>query len=346
MLSQRLFAFFALFMVIPIGQFEFDDFFKEKIAFKPQPVSISPKDDAYHGPYHIPTTEWWYFDAIFENGYAIHTGISVHSVEDQGVMRYVVEIYKDGKLLERSSMVTIFLPSLVSKDYPCIRIGDKVIMYLDLKTFRENGKWKYKLYIRIGKTVVDLIYVGTTVGWKCCTEREGWVVPLPKALVYGRLTLGNENLEVYGTGYHDHNWNYSVLTGIDSKGWYWGRIGGKRLSLTWAEIRNRWENDTKIATLNFDSDGYIGIDQENISILTLDFINVDGLEIPTKIIILVDDNKVHASITLVVTDYHPINLFILRYCRLFVKVYGYVSTGSIKEEFRGELQIAESMNFI
>lgn len=316
-----------------------------KLELKTSAETILPEDDAYHGPYAIPTAEWWYFDAIFNNGYALHAGITIYSIYDQGLLRYTIEIYKNEKILVRDSAMTIFLPFLTSKERPTIVFKDKVEMSLDEESFKKEKKWVYRLHMEIDQNGVDLLYIGTTEGWKCEGKREGWVVPLPKAVVHGELKIDGLTIKVKGFGYHDHNWNYTFLTGIESKGWFWGRINGKTLSITWAKIRNRYANDAKLAILNVDMDGYTGIDQRNISISASKFVIIDGQRVPSRINIIIKSKDVKANLTLLATSFHPSVFLTLHYCRFFVKAYGYISIGSYREELNGNLQIAECMDF-
>ena len=73
---------------------------KSPFLFKPEDITI--KDDAYHGSDYPRFTEWWYFDAVFDNGYSIELNIRVLSIiKDRLVLIYKrTDIYKDGKLIK------------------------------------------------------------------------------------------------------------------------------------------------------------------------------------------------------------------------------------------------------
>ena len=61
-------------------------------------TDIIPKDDAFHGNINIIDVEWWYFDAVFDNGYSIHIGIRLYHLRNSGLLESRINIYKDGKV--------------------------------------------------------------------------------------------------------------------------------------------------------------------------------------------------------------------------------------------------------
>lgn len=97
---------------------------------------------------------------------------------------------------------------------------------------------------------MNLIFDGTTIGWKIETDTTCWAVPLPKATVTGTLTIHGKSITVSGIGYHDHNWGYSPATVIQNQGWYWGRITAESLHLTWANTFASLHEQDLIAVLN------------------------------------------------------------------------------------------------
>ena len=48
--------------------------------FKFIPSNLSIKDDAFHGSTAPRFTEWWYFDAVFDNGYSIQLSVRFLSI--------------------------------------------------------------------------------------------------------------------------------------------------------------------------------------------------------------------------------------------------------------------------
>ena len=57
---------------------------------------IIPKDDASHGNSNLLDIEWWYFDAIFDNGYSVHVGLRTYHIKNSGILQARITIYKDG----------------------------------------------------------------------------------------------------------------------------------------------------------------------------------------------------------------------------------------------------------
>ena len=55
-------------------------------------------DDAYHGHGLLPFTEWWYFDAMFDNGYSAQMSVRVISAFGKGYVFERLDLYKDGIL--------------------------------------------------------------------------------------------------------------------------------------------------------------------------------------------------------------------------------------------------------
>jgi predicted secreted hydrolase len=54
---------------------------------------IELKDDAFHGTHHYFSVEWWYFDAILNDDYALHAGFKVYSIRNVGIVYPIIEIY-------------------------------------------------------------------------------------------------------------------------------------------------------------------------------------------------------------------------------------------------------------
>ena len=56
---------------------------------------ITPKDDAFHGNIKLLDIEWWYFDAVFFNGYSIHIGFRIYHIRNFGIGQSRINIYKN-----------------------------------------------------------------------------------------------------------------------------------------------------------------------------------------------------------------------------------------------------------
>ena len=76
---------------------------------------ITIKDDAYHDSKAKRFTEWWYFDAVFDNGYSAQAGVRIMSLLDQDVVIFSrLDIYKDNRLVSHDHSMH-FLENAVQK---------------------------------------------------------------------------------------------------------------------------------------------------------------------------------------------------------------------------------------
>jgi len=199
---------------------------------------ILPHEDARHrlrGPFAY---EWWYFDAVFDNGYS--------AVAIMWPMNYA-------KPWRRQSTIqlSIYTPEgehfkqyafpprrLFSGSYTrCdARIGDSYV---------RGTHPRYEVKMRAGDIAVDLVFEAETPGWKPRTavnhvpvpryNTMGWLVPLPRATVHGSLNIRGQKVEVEGHGYHDHNWGEAPFYHVVDN-WHWGHVLCGELCVIWADI--------------------------------------------------------------------------------------------------------------
>ena len=88
---------------------------------KPIVKDIQPKDDAFHGPTKYVGTEWWYFDAIFDNNYS--AVISFTKSSKKNLLTFpTIEIYKNGELEVRAIKRYIFQDFQISKQTPFVKL--------------------------------------------------------------------------------------------------------------------------------------------------------------------------------------------------------------------------------
>lgn len=99
------------------------------IFIKHIPRDISPKDDAYHVTKKIISEEWWYFDAVFDNNYSLHTGFTIFLKKNK-IASLAIEIYKNGKLEVQAIKRHFFKPFEVSAEYPNATILGKKLSIL------------------------------------------------------------------------------------------------------------------------------------------------------------------------------------------------------------------------
>lgn len=321
-----------------------------------QACAIEPRDDAFHGIINLTDVEWWYFDAIFDNGYSLHVGFRTYQMRNSGFLQIRINIYKDGNVkTEKFSMH--LLPDVdLSPSVPQISVDGKPAVFLDIEHYTRTGKWRYLLQLSIDDIAIDLCFNGTTPGWKIETSSTCWTTALPKATVQGTMRIKNTVFQVKGIGYHDHNWGYSALTMFSNIGWFWGRITGENLNLTWAKtMKTPFEGDF-LALLNRDSEvntqaAYRSIIPSDIFFQMGDLLKNHGRWIPSAFLLKTGKCSQAADIPLAVdiemktVDVQHTRIFFAHYWRYHVQTSGILYFGSQREHLRRKPQIIEFLSF-
>ncbi|RLF29348.1 MAG: hypothetical protein DRN05_01925 [Thermoplasmata archaeon] len=314
-------------------------------------VDITPKDDSFHGSMNYLDIEWWYFDAIFTNNYSIHVGIRTFHTKRHGIAKSRIEIYKNGKIEVEKIKTDLIQNLYISKDFPLIMINDKKVIEFNQEKYRKKGEWSYDVSLSIDDQEVNLNFTGTTKGWKIETSDTCWAVPLPKANVEGTITVNGKTMQVKGTGYHDHNWDYSITTAMNNIGWFWGRITGETLNVVWAKTMETHKKHNLLAIINRDKkntikpDEYISINPKNITFIPENFIYRDGRWIPTNFIFKIKEGAIDADIRMETIDIHHSRIFIAHYWRYHVKTNGYITWDAQTEKLNNKTQIIEFLSF-
>lgn len=236
-------------------------------GFSPQDILLS--DDAYHGRGLLPFTEWWYFDAMFNNGYSASMTIRVISVLGKGYMVERLDLYKEGVLVTHDSTSYSLSEIIASSEIPFLQTHEKTI----LRGSKDNitGKFLYNVSFDFPGSAAMLSFVGCTKGWKGQLKSgDWWAVILPRAIVTGTITIQNITINVEGTGYHDHNWNVSAKTCVQL-GWFWGKFNSPEYTATWAAILTTQATVQPIIVINKKNAEYISIPSETIWFSSQDF---------------------------------------------------------------------------
>jgi len=321
---------------------------KSKLVINP----ITPKNDAFHGIEKYLSCEWWYFDAVFGNNYGAHLCIRVFSFKKWGVVQELVNIYNNSKVEEKSVTLKPLKDFQISKEFPDVKYKDKQLIKFDYDEYNKTGAWNYTISIDTGKIKLDLTFVGKSEGFTYVTSHEGWTVAQPKADVFGTININEKKLQVIGTGYHDHNWNFSLRTGIRATGWYWGKIMSTNYSLTWAKIKKTRLGDDTIAEnlgiVSILNDGYIGIDSNNISFIASEYKFHTARFIPTKFSLYAKQDNLEINLTFnaVNIQHTEPDFFTINYWRYFVSINGYIRVGENTDYLKDDVQIMEFIRFI
>ena len=142
------------------------------------------------------------------------------------------ELYEKEKAIIEKKIRYKFKHFETSKKIPLVKIMNKSIMEFDVEAYQKNNHWIYNVILNIDDCSANLTFTGITKGFKIETKAESWTVALPKAKVTGKIQFYGNKMNVEGIGYHDHNWNYTLLSALTyGKGWYWGKIRSKSYNI-------------------------------------------------------------------------------------------------------------------
>ena len=313
------------------------------------PEDIIPADDGFHGSPKRVAAEWWYFDAIFNNGYSAHLGFRTFSRKKLGMVNPNIEFYKDGKFIGRASKRFLFRNFKTSKEVPLAKLFNKTIIEFDYDRYKKTGEWVYHYKLKIEDNSVDLTFKGITQGWKIETDNESWTVALPKASVTGEIIVNGNKMQVNGIGYHDHNWNYSLLTLMNyGVGWYWGKIRSPSFNLIWANIVQSSKKSKILAIANKDGNGYFNINPEQINFKIDRFTRIRGKKTPSCFNLKIEDTvkniPMKVDVKMESDEIHYGKAGIAPYWRYHVNSSGFISIGEKKEKVN-KTHIMEYLSF-
>ena len=310
---------------------------------------ITPKDDAFHGSTKLIALEWWYFDAILNNGYSVHIGCKTSSRKNRGLVNPMIEIYKDGKVVALVKRWNRFHNFNTSKQIPLVKLFNKPIIKFEEERYKKTGEWAYRVSMKIKDYAVNLAFIGACKGWKIETKAESWTVALPKATVTGEIIIKGKKINVEGIGYHDHNWNYTLLTAMNyGKAWYWGKIRSETMDVVWANIVKSAKKSEILAIVNQGKDKFFSIHPKKIHFKPDKFIRNHRKKIPTnfflKINDIVNDIPINAEIKMEPKEIQYNRVLVAPYWRYHAKMTGFISVGSHKETI-DNTEIMEFLSF-
>lgn len=320
-------------------------------------VDILPADDSYHNNINLLDIEWWYFDAVFDNGYSIHIGFRTYHIKNSGIIQARITIYKDGKPICETLKPYLYSNFSTSNQHPYVSLNNTKVMQLDIEHYKKTGEWKYDIDLSIGETSCRLTFIGKTKGWKIETSNTCWTVALPKATVTGTITVHGKQIDVKGMGYHDHNWSYSPVTAVSNLGWFWGRITGDTLNITWSKIIKDTHKSDLLAVINQDassdiaSSRYYNIFPSGISFKASEYQRKNRKQIPTTFHVqLINDTVnaeqvIHADIVMKTYNVHYSRIFTIHYWRFHIIANGSIQVGSTIEYLKDKPQIIEYLLF-
>jgi hypothetical protein len=307
-----------------------------------EPEDIVLMDDAFHGITSSNFAEWWYFDAIFDNGYSIQITIYVFDIFSNRFVVSNVNIYNNEINILSKEDYFIFNNINISSEIPFIEVDDKQILkgYID----EISGDWIYDVTVDVEGASIDLQFKGESKGWKGNLSIGGWAVIIPKGEVKGRIKLFGMEEELIGVGYHDHNWDMDVFDLINY-GWYWGKIHSDNYTIVWFIImKTRFKSDY-ICLVSENGGNYSNINSEDIYFTVKDYKLENLWLIPNSFILKVDNNKIYfAFLMRAISIDSQIKIRLGRYWRYHLECLGNIVIDNEVMDI-SEIQIAEFMRF-
>jgi len=319
------------------------DDFSSLFDFIPQDITL--KDDAFHGSDLFHYTEWWYFDAAFNDGYSIQLSVRILDVFYTGIFLVFtrLDIYKDGELVKHNKEIFDVFSFQASNEEPFVVINKKTAIrgYPGEK----EGLFNFYVNLEVGDTAAKLNFYGLTKGWKGETPGSKWVVATPRALVKGWIDLGDNNRkDVEGIGYHDHNYDVTVFAMLN-KGWFWGKINSNNYTITWSNIMTSVLEEQPLAVINSNTGEYINIEPENIQFAYDNYTYDNGEYIPTLLRLTAQQDNVSVDVKMEVQGIHFVTLMgVIKYWRYHVKSVGFIEINDRNEQI-DEMHMAELVNF-
>jgi len=308
------------------------------------PENITLEDDAFHGADKLHFIEWWYFDTCLDDGYSIQLSINVYDVLSFGLVVININVYKNGDIKATGKEIYNLNNFNMSKEIPLIELDGKKIMegFIEEKT----GDFIYALSLDINEIYLDLRFTSLTEGWKGNTSFGEWAVIMPKAGVDGIIKIGDNDFyhNVKGFGYHDHNWNVTILAGINF-GWIWGKVNSNNYTVIWSDILTTWYLDDPLIVVNKENEGYVNINPEDIQIIIKDVRFENGMLIPCSFSINVWNKNISFSVEVKVLETHYASIMgLVNYWRYHVRYTGSITVCS-KTENIDEKNVAEFIRF-
>lgn len=309
------------------------------------PENISLKDDGFHGSAVSRFTEWWYFDAVFDNNYSVQMSVRVVSfIKNRfALISQRIAIYRDGVLIQQNKKRYSLKQVNLAQGHPLVEINGNQVIKGEVK---KDGGWVYNLSFQFTNSAVHLTFEGDTPGWKGINPGgDWWAVIFPKAKVKGVLKIQNQEIPVQGVGYHDHNWDVQSSSARKNLGWLWGKTTSKTFTITWAIIFNNKGLGQPVLVVNENKHGYINIPSKNLEFQGSQIKKTNRKYIPYHFDIKAKTKTITLNISIdVATTHHVKKMLYMHYWRFHINCKGSISVNG-KTEKIDELQIAECLRF-
>ncbi len=251
----------ALFIIVPSAV----PTYQANLTLKPMFSTLEDvtlQDDAFQGQGKRPYAEWWYFDAVFDNGYTMTLAVKVFNIRGCGGVSTRVDVYQEESLVFEHEQTHSLKEFSFSMDVPMVAIRGEELIQGSYDPLLHQ--FEYNLSYQASSFSCSLRFLGCTQGWKRQQKAgDWWAVMLPRATVTGTLTINGTAIKVAGTGYHDHIWGVHPRVALNY-GWFWGTYASTNYSVTWAMTYPMRLSRHPMMVVNEKNGGYLDIPPETI----------------------------------------------------------------------------------
>jgi hypothetical protein len=189
-------------------------------------TSIAVWEDGARTDNSAGTYEWWYFDAHLDDGAKlVVTFLNKDLAQPQKPLSPLLRLDLDLPDGRRFEKIVHYPPGewSAAEDHADVRLGAN----------RFSGDLhRYRIEATADEISVDVTLIGEVPPWRPSTgymlfgaDRAlefAWLPSVPQGVVTARYTIGDDEYQTTGIGYHDHNWgNASLLKLVHN--WYWAR---------------------------------------------------------------------------------------------------------------------------
>jgi len=181
--------------------------------------------------------EWWYFDALMEDGTAVVVVFSDNFAQDHKRGLSLELTSPDGK--HRTLNTKFNEPGVFAKDHTFVQIGANRFEG-DLDTYSIKVPADNPQHLG-----VDLVLKRRVPSFRAATGQLSsgpayfaWLNAVPSGTVAGTITIDGRAMAASGEGYHDHNWGNVPPSDLLDK-WWWGRASVGQHQIVTYEIHGK-----------------------------------------------------------------------------------------------------------
>lgn len=235
--------------------------------------SSSVRDDVWHPQKDDKAYEWWYFDALSDDGREAviivfldnfiysprYNQESMRITGNQRCPAVSFTYFRDGKAVYKATTEFHSSDFRASEERPEVQIGDSGFT-MDAAGYGTGYKVAVKANLP-GSRTLDAKFEWLSVesdlspqGFSGDAVRHNWNLVAPRSDVTGRINVSSnlggefETIHFRGTGYHDHNLDNRWLAKT-VKDWHWGRAHFADCSVVFCRFREIGQQEPRTRLL-------------------------------------------------------------------------------------------------